>query len=83
MLYFFNGIETVLKLVWFDSCWLNDKHQQIIIFRRYFRYYSRSHNSVPVDRKKLNKTEKKKFFLFFQKYICLHIFHIHIHIHFY
>jgi hypothetical protein len=47
-----------------------------------FIVYSRSHNSVPVDRKKLNKTVKNNFFCFLSKYTYIYIYFTYIHIHF-
>jgi hypothetical protein len=44
--------------------------------------YSRSHNSVPVDRKKLNKTLKNNFFCFLSKNTYIYIYFTYIHIHF-
>jgi hypothetical protein len=42
--------------------------------------YSQSHNSVPVDRKKLNKTVKNNFFVFFKKHMFTYISHTYTQI---
>jgi hypothetical protein len=54
----------------------------ISCFFYYVVSYSRSLNSVPVDRKKLNKTLKNNFFCFLSKNTYIYIYFTYIHIHF-